>query len=344
MHDLDDPGEEGLRDLVGIVAPPGQQQVFELVERDHHRRLQRPEDLHQHLEEREHKVLSRGSNLERHLDEVVGQEVGERGLFLQKMGTGEPAIDLAAHQPGDVVGLGLLDVRLDEHHCRVDRDPGLGQCLGNRHWPATELPVPTDVINQPLTPLQRLTNSEAEFPRPPAQAGRGEQLQPLIVGQTGECIAQQSADDVLADMFQRPNSALFAAAKQRVNDLEKQVFEEVRVLLVNPRRDQELPGTVSAVLDRVQQVRLAGALVAEYRNDFRVRARVVSVQVNDREQKPALARVQVGDVVPRAHLIVRVAREVVPEGIARPAQRFDGAVHARVAGSGGRHVRTSMFW
>src|SRR5262245_28092582 len=97
------------------------------------------------------------------------------------------------------------------------------------------------------------------------------------------------------------------------------------------------------MLDRVEQVRLAGPLVAEDWYDLRMRVRVVAVEIDDREEQPPLRGVEVGDVVAGADFVVRVAGKVVAEGVPRPAQRFKGAIRSR-ADSGGRHVlRTSVF-
>ena len=75
VHRLHDAGEERLGDAVGVVAAPGQQQVFQLIEGDDDRDLQAAETLHQHLEQRQHQVLPRGPDLEVQLGEAVGEEV-----------------------------------------------------------------------------------------------------------------------------------------------------------------------------------------------------------------------------------------------------------------------------
>ena len=73
-------------------------------------------------------------------------------------------------------------------------------------------------------------------------------------------------------------------------------------------------------------MRLARALVAEHRHDFRVRRRVVAVQIDDRVKQVALGREQLGDVVAGADLVVRVAGEVVAERVAGALQDLAEAV------------------
>src|SRR5262249_30871759 len=145
------------------------------------------------------------------------------------------------------------------------------------------------------------------------------------------------------DVIERPYAALFSAAKQRIDDLKQQVLEKIRVLLVHARCDQQLPGAVATVLDRVEKVRLAGPLVAEHGDNFRMSVWVVAVEIDDREKQSPLGRVEVRDVVPGTDFVVRIAGKVVAEWVPRPAQRVKGAIRPR-AGCGGRHVlRTSMF-
>src|SRR5262249_29589783 len=110
---------------------------------------------------------------------------------------------------------------------------------------------------------------------------------------------------------------------------------EVGVLLVDAGRDQHLPGAAVAVLDGVEQVGLAGPLVAEHRHDLGVRGRVVAVQVDDAEQLVALTGEQLGDVVAGADLVVGVAGEVVAERVAGTAEPLQGPVRERARSSGG---------
>ena len=97
-------------------------------------------------------------------------------------------------------------------------------------------------------------------------------------------VGREEAHVPVADVLHRPTALLLPTPQQRVDDLEQEVFQEVGVLLEHPRRDQQLPLTAAAVLDAVQQVRLARPLVAEHRNHLRVRAWVAAVEIDDREQ------------------------------------------------------------
>jgi hypothetical protein len=90
------------------------------------------------------------------------------------------------------------------------------------------------------------------------------------------------------------------------------------------------------VLDAVQEVRLAGALVPQNGDDLGVRHRVVAVQVDDRVEEVALGGKQLRDVVAGAHLVVGVAREVVAERVAGAAEGVAGA-GGQVAVEGGVH-------
>ena len=123
---------------------------------------------------------------------------------------------------------------------------------------------------------------EAEPPRPAAEARRREQVDLLGRRQVAQRDAEQPAHELVADVLERPDALLLAAAEQRVDDLEQQVFEEVGVLLVDAGRDEQLPRPAAAVLDRVQQVRLARPPCCRGPGTTsRVRRRVVAVQVDD---------------------------------------------------------------
>ncbi len=84
VHGVNDAGEERLGTAPAVVGAAGQQQILQLVERDHHRNLQAQEDLHQLLEQRQHQVLPARPHLEIQLREAVGQEVGQVRLVAQQ--------------------------------------------------------------------------------------------------------------------------------------------------------------------------------------------------------------------------------------------------------------------
>ena len=185
-------------------------------------------------------------------------------------------------------------------------------CERSCEWPA-------EVVDQPLrrAPGPATCPGRAAAPSGPGPAAGT--ARPSRAGvRSRRRGAEQPAHQLLADVLERPDALLLAAAEQRVDDLEQQVFEELGVLLVDAGRDEQLPRPAAAVLDRVQQVRLAGALVAEDRHDLGVRRRVVAVQVDDAEEQVALGGEQLGDVVAGADLVVRVAGEVVAERVAGP--------------------------
>ena len=155
-----------------------------------------------------------------------------------------------------------------------------------------------------------------------AEAGRREHVEPNLRRHFAQGGDEQPADDVFADVIERPHAALLAAAEQRVDDLEEQVFEEIAVFLVNAGRDEHLPGAVAAVLDGVEQVGLARALVAQDRHDFRMGHRIVAIEIDDAEQQVALGGVKFGNVVACADLVVRIAREVIAERVPGPPERL----------------------
>ena len=141
-----------------------------------------------------------------------------------------------------------------------------------------------ELLGEPVGALLGLGGAEAEPARPLAEPGRGEQVHALIRGERLERRAELLPHEQLADGGERPDALLLAAAEQRVEHLEQQILEEVGVFLVNAGRDDELPRAAGAVLDRVEQVRLARALIAEDGDDFGVRERVVAVEVDDGEE------------------------------------------------------------
>ena len=182
-----------------------------------------------------------------------------------------------------------------------------------------------------------LAAAQAEPARPLAQARSRKQVQHLVAGQRAESAAEQPANELAAHEFQRPGPLLLAAAQERVDDLEQQIFQELAVLLISPRRHQQLPGAVAAMLDRIQKVRLARPFVAEHRHHLRVCRRIVTIEIDDAEELLALRGVELGDVVARADFIVRVAGKVVAKWVPGPAKHFRDPVHKRSFGNGGRH-------
>ena len=128
----------------------------------------------------------------------------------------------------------------------------------------------------------------------------------------------------------KTDAALFAAAQKSVDDLEQQVFEKVGVLLVYAGRDQQLPGALAAMLDRVQQVGLARPLVPEHRDHLGVGGGVIAVQVDDVQEQVAFRGVQLRHVVTRANVVIRVAGEVVAKRIAGASEGFHRALAASI--------------
>ena len=98
-----------------------------------------------------------------------------------------------------------------------------------------------------------------------------------------------------------------------------------------------MPLAARAVLDRVEQVRLAGTFVPENGHDFRVRVRVVAVEVDDAVEQVAFGGEEFGHVVAGADFVVWVAGEVVAEWVAGALQHVAGAARNRAVGQGGGH-------
>ncbi len=70
-----------------------------------------------------------------------------------------------------------------------------------------------------------------------------------------------------------------------------------RVALIGAGRDQQLPGALGAVLDRVQQMGLAGAFAAQHGHDLGVRRRRVAVQIDHAQELLAFAGEQLRNVI-----------------------------------------------
>src|SRR5579871_5765215 len=84
-------------------------------------------------------------------------------------------------------------------------------------------------------------------------------------------------------------------------------------------------------------MRLAGPFAAEHRNDFGMRRRSVSIQIDNAQQLFTLAEEQVRHMVKGAHFIIGIASEVIAEGIAGAAQQLQGALRQTTNGGGGGH-------
>ena len=113
--DLDDAGEKCLGDAVAVVGTTGQQQVFELIEGDHHWHLEAQEDFHEHLEQRQHQVLPARADLEIEFRKAKGQEIGQIALVAEQRGAGQALVNVAAHQARGVVRLAVrVDVLADQ--------------------------------------------------------------------------------------------------------------------------------------------------------------------------------------------------------------------------------------
>ena len=175
-------------------------------------------------------------------------------------------------------------------------------------------------LGEPLGPFVGLGAADAELARPAADARQREEVHLAVGREVAHGRGEEAAGEHFADEFERPHALLPAPAEEGVDDLEEQVFEEVRVLLEHAGRDEQLPRPGAAVLDAVQQVRLARALVAEDRDDLGVRRRVRPVLIDDREEQFAFGLVEVVHVEAGADVVVRVAGEVVPKRVAGPTQ------------------------
>ena len=85
---------------------------------------------------------------------------------------------------------------------------------------------------------------------------------------------------------QRTHAAKVAALEKAmeslavVDQLKEEILEEVRIFLIAAGRDEQLSGAFAPVLDGVQEVRLARALVAEHGHDLGVRGRLIAIQVH----------------------------------------------------------------
>ena len=164
--------------------------------------------------------------------------------------------------------------------------------------------------------------AQAEPAGPAAEPGRRKQIELALLAHCFHGLPQERSAQLLAEEFQRPPALLLAAAQQRVDDLEQQIFEKIAVALIGARRDQQLQGPVAGMLDRMQQVRLAGPLVAQDRHHFRVQPRRGPIQLHHALQLVALPGVQLRHVKAGTDVIVRIAGEVVAERIAHPPQDF----------------------
>ena len=326
MHGLDDAGEKRLGHARPVVIAAHQQQILELIERHHDRNLQAEEDLHQYLEQREHEVLAAGTDLEVQLGEAVGEEVGQVGLIAEQGGAGETLVHVPAHQAGGVVRFGAVDVLENKVTGAVAFEVALGAQTAERGETARVAARPRQHVDHPLRAFLGLPSAEAELARPAAESGRGEQVKLLVARRGAQGALQKPAAEVFADVLQRPLAALFAAAQERVDHLKQQILEEIRVFLISARRDKQLPSAVGAMLDRVQQVRLARALVAEHGDHLRVRSRIVAIEVDDREELGALAGEQLRHVIAGADLVVGVAGKVIAERVADPPQGLGRAL------------------
>ncbi len=110
VHGPHDAGEEGFGDAMAVVSPPGQEQVFQLIEGGHHGNLQAAEHLHQHLEKGQDQVLPAGPDLEVQFRETEGDKVSQRRFVAFEDGSSEALMDVPAHEAGGVVRLCSLDV------------------------------------------------------------------------------------------------------------------------------------------------------------------------------------------------------------------------------------------
>ena len=149
--------------------------------------------------------------------------------------------------------------------------------------------------------------------------------------------AELSANQLLAEILEGSLSLLLPAAQERVDDLEEQVFEEVGILLIDAGRHEQLPLARGAVLDRMQQMRLTGALVAQHRHHFRMRVRIVAIEIDNGVKQIAFRGEQFRHVIASTDLVVRIASEVVAEGIAGALQHFTAAVGQGAFGQRGVH-------
>ena len=133
--------------------------------------------------------------------------------------------------------------------------------------------------------------AEAEPPRPAAQARRREQVEPLRPASVRVRALPSSRRTSCSPTYSSGRTPFCLPPPSSVSMIwNSRYSRKSRVLLVGAGRDEQLPGAVGAVLDRVQQVRLARPLVAEDRHHLGVRRRVVAVQIDDAEQLVALAR------------------------------------------------------
>src|SRR5262245_34440229 len=117
VHGLHDPGEECLGDAMAVVAPAGEEQVFELVESYDNGNLETPEDRHQRLEQAQHQLLPARTNVEIQLGKPVREKVRQISLITEQDGSGESLLQVAAHQACRVMASGVLDVIANDLAC-----------------------------------------------------------------------------------------------------------------------------------------------------------------------------------------------------------------------------------
>src|SRR5260370_441448 len=135
---------------------------------------------------------------------------------------------------------------------------GRRRCGGPLSWVPTpaQRTGPRQVVDQPLRALLGWRTAEAELSRPPRQPGRREQVEALGRAERLQGRAEKAADELLADVFQRPRVLLLAAAEQGVDELEEEVFEKIVVALVYAGPNAQLPCPSRPLLDPLHQLRL----------------------------------------------------------------------------------------
>src|SRR5262249_54879944 len=301
---------------------PRQEKVLELVKRDYHWNLQAEENLHEDLEQGQHQILPARAHLEFQLRKTIGEETGQIGFVVEECHTAKAGLQVLPHETSGIVCFGLRDVLADQ----VAELLGVNMAFGAKA--AQGAPAfgtapqqaagcrPGQAFKEELGAFLGRHAAQAQFLRPPSEQGHGEQLHLLLVRHSCDGLVNEPAANFLADDLQGPDALLPASAQKRIDHLKKQVFQEIGILLIGPRRYQHLPAAVVAMLDRVEQVGLARSLVAEHRHDFGMNVGIVSVQINDAQKLLALLGKQFRHMKTGTNVVVGVARKVVSKRVA----------------------------
>ena len=185
----------------------------------------------------------RRPDLEVQLGEAVGQEVGEVGFVAEQGGPGEALVRMCRRIRPAVLCASVWSTWAHDEVAGLLRvEPGLGQRLRQRHRRPAEAGMPArwsaSHWRVPAACVRPRPSRRAQRPRPGAGTGRPCRRQSGPASAAPRCRRTSSSPTYSSGR----DALLLAAAEQRVDDLEEQIFEEIGVLLVGARRDEQLPG------------------------------------------------------------------------------------------------------